>query len=186
MGICKVKGRRHRVSPCRSAYFASPWWLLTLALRRRSRKAALLFPESWWHLTMRGSRPSLFMIIPNTKRHPNNMKTDQLPISEVITGLPRPYHNITLTPTNARKKNPVKLLVVFWYCSEEQPRQIWFHYSKKQGAKVIFHKGSFSLGFPKSSIRCSRNSAGVCYNSLVWLAEKNECQGRLRLVDTIM
>ena len=21
---------RHRVSPCRSAYFASPWWLLTL------------------------------------------------------------------------------------------------------------------------------------------------------------
>ena len=33
------------------------------------------------------------MIIPNTKRHPNNTKTDQLPISEVITGLPRPYHN---------------------------------------------------------------------------------------------
>ena len=24
--------RRHRVSPCRSAYFASPWWLLTLDL----------------------------------------------------------------------------------------------------------------------------------------------------------
>ena len=42
---------------------------------------------------MRGSRPSLSMIIPNTKRHPNNTKTDQLPISEVITGLPRPYHN---------------------------------------------------------------------------------------------
>ena len=40
-----------------------------------------------------GSRPSRFMIIPNTKRHPNNTKTDQLPISEVITGLPRPYHN---------------------------------------------------------------------------------------------
>ena len=33
------------------------------------------------------------MIIPNTKRHPNNTKTDQLPISEVITGLPRPYHH---------------------------------------------------------------------------------------------
>ena len=33
---CKVTGRRHRVSPCRSAYFASPWWLLTLDLRRRS------------------------------------------------------------------------------------------------------------------------------------------------------
>ena len=34
-----------------------------------------------------------FMIIPNTKRHPNNTKTDQLSISEVITGLSRPYHN---------------------------------------------------------------------------------------------
>ena len=34
-----------------------------------------------------------FMIIQNTKRHPNNTKTDQLPISEVITGLPRPYHH---------------------------------------------------------------------------------------------
>ena len=35
----------------------------------------------------------IFMIIPNTKRHPKNTKTDQLPISEVIIGLPRPYHN---------------------------------------------------------------------------------------------
>ena len=32
------------------------------------------------------------MMIPKTNRHPNNTKTDQLPISEVITGLPRPYH----------------------------------------------------------------------------------------------
>ena len=23
--ICEVTGRRHRVSPCRSAYYASPW-----------------------------------------------------------------------------------------------------------------------------------------------------------------
>ena len=28
---CNETGLRHRVSPCRSAYFASPWWLLTLA-----------------------------------------------------------------------------------------------------------------------------------------------------------
>ena len=42
-----------------------------------------------------GSRPSRFMIIPNTTRHPNNTKTDLLPISEVITGLPRPYNNNT-------------------------------------------------------------------------------------------
>ena len=45
-----MAGRRHRVSPCRSAYYASPWWLLTLSLRRRTREAALLFPESWWRL----------------------------------------------------------------------------------------------------------------------------------------
>ena len=42
---------------------------------------------------MWGSRPSHFMIIPLTKRHPNNIKADQLPISEVVTGLPRPYHH---------------------------------------------------------------------------------------------
>ena len=48
------------------------------------------------NLKMWRSRPSHFIIIPNTKRHPNNTKTDQLPISEVITGLPRPYHNISL------------------------------------------------------------------------------------------
>ena len=28
--MCEVTGRRHRVSPCRSAYFARPWRLLTL------------------------------------------------------------------------------------------------------------------------------------------------------------
>ena len=42
-----------------------------------------------------GSSLSRFMIVPNTKRHPHNTKTDQLPISEVTTGLPRPYHNIS-------------------------------------------------------------------------------------------
>ena len=30
---------------------------------------------------------------PEYKRHPNYTKTDQLPISEVITGLPRLYHH---------------------------------------------------------------------------------------------
>ena len=35
------------------------------------------------------------MIIPNTKRHPNNTKTDQLPIFEVITGLFQ-GHTVTL------------------------------------------------------------------------------------------
>ena len=91
--ICEVTGWRHRVSPRRSAY-SSPWWLLTLSLRRRRREAALLFPESSWYMTTWDSRPSLFMVIPNTKRHPNNKKTGQLHISGVITGLPRPYLHI--------------------------------------------------------------------------------------------
>ena len=100
-----MKGRRpslwgdwveNRVSPCRSAYQASPWRLLRLSLGRRRRKAAWLVPESWWYLTMWGSRPSHFMIIPNTKRHPNSTKTGQLPIFGVNTGLPRPYLHIPL------------------------------------------------------------------------------------------
>ena len=91
-----MTGRRHRVSRCRPAYFASLSLFLTLAVRRRSREAAILFSESWWRLTMRGCRPSLSMIIPNTKRQPNTTKADQLYISEVITALPRPYHNMSV------------------------------------------------------------------------------------------
>ena len=45
--------------------------------------------ETW------GSRPSHFMIIPNTKRLLNNTKTNQLPNFEVNTGLPRPYLHST-------------------------------------------------------------------------------------------
>ena len=83
----------------RSHEFTNTWRLLTLTLLRR--EAVLLFPESSWHLTMWGSRPSHFMIIPNTKGHPinNNTKTD--PISEVITitGLPSFLgRTITLLP----------------------------------------------------------------------------------------
>ena len=52
---------------------------------------------------MWGSRPSHFMRIPNTKRHHNNTKTDQLPISEVITGLPSPYHNTPIPPWSSSK-----------------------------------------------------------------------------------
>ena len=92
--ICEVTRRRHRVFPCRSAYWASPWCCsLWLSLRRRRETALSIPPEPWWHLRVWGSRPSHLMIIPNTKRHPNSTKTDQLPISEVITGLPRPYHS---------------------------------------------------------------------------------------------
>ena len=44
-----------------------------------------------------GLSPVPFYDNPEYKRHPNNTKTDQLPISEVITGLPRPYHNTIAT-----------------------------------------------------------------------------------------
>ena len=40
-----------------------------------------------------GALAGLFYDNPEYQRHPNYTKTDQLPISEVITGLPRPYHH---------------------------------------------------------------------------------------------
>ena len=40
-----------------------------------------------------GLSPVPFYDNPEYKRHPNYTKTDQLPISDVITGLPRPYHH---------------------------------------------------------------------------------------------
>ena len=50
---------------------------LLLSLRRPIRETAWLIPpEPWWHLRMWDSRPSQFMIIPNTRSHPNNTKTD--------------------------------------------------------------------------------------------------------------
>ena len=91
---CEVTRWRHRVSPGRSAHFASPWCYSISKLRSR-REAALLFPQVVMTSEQEGSRSSHPMIIPNTKRHPNNTKTDQLPIFGVITGLPRPYHNTT-------------------------------------------------------------------------------------------
>ena len=108
--LCEVTERRDRVSPCRSAYFTSPWRFLTLNLRRHRREAASIFPEACWHLTMWGSRPFRFIIIPNTKRRPNNAKTDQLPISEVITGLPRPCHH-TAQPVCWRAMSRRKYLI---------------------------------------------------------------------------
>ena len=78
----------------------------TVFFGRRARTKTLRREEIFRKILVRvhgsggmwGSRPSHFMIIPNTKRHPNNTKTDQLPISEVTTGLPGSYHN------NARPK----------------------------------------------------------------------------------
>ena len=90
--VCKVTGRRHRASPCRSACFASPWWLLTLSLVDAVEKQ-LYYSQSRDGIWRCGSRPSLFYDNPEYKRHSNYTKTDQLPISEAITGLPRPYHH---------------------------------------------------------------------------------------------
>ena len=57
---CKVTGRRHRVSPCRSAYFASPWWLLTLDLVDVVEKQ-LYYSRSRDGIWRCGSHPSLFL-----------------------------------------------------------------------------------------------------------------------------
>ena len=53
---------------------------------------------------MRLSPVSFFNDNPEYKRHPNYTKTDQLPISEVITGLPRPYHHITEKEQEAKRR----------------------------------------------------------------------------------
>ena len=49
-----------------------------------------------------GLSPVPFYDNPENKRHPNNTKTDQLPIFEVITGLSRPYHNIDIRQEERR------------------------------------------------------------------------------------
>ena len=56
-------------------------------------EAAVFFPQVVMTSEQEGSRSSHPMIVPNTKRNPNNTKTDQWPILGVFTGLPRPYHN---------------------------------------------------------------------------------------------
>ena len=49
---------------------------------------------------------------PEYKRHPNYMKTDQLPISEVITGLPRPYHHTNQPKVQTQR---VKMAAMFLF-----------------------------------------------------------------------
>ena len=87
---CEVTRWSQRVSPCRSAYQASPWCYDSLSSAPQVGENQLYYSQSRDDIW--GSRLSHFMIIPNTKRHPNT-KTDQLPIFLVNTGLPRPYHN---------------------------------------------------------------------------------------------
>ena len=59
--------------------------ILTFATLRSRQEAALFFPRVMMASEWKGSRPSHLMIIPNTKSHPNNTKTDQSPIGGVIT-----------------------------------------------------------------------------------------------------
>ena len=62
--------------------------------------------ETW------GSRPSHFMIIPNTKRHPNNTKTDKLPTFWVITGLSRPCLKILKKPLQHYTNTMHKICII--------------------------------------------------------------------------
>ena len=52
----------------------------TFANLRSRREAAVLFPQVVMTSDWEGSRPAHLMIIPNTKRYPDNSKMDQLPI----------------------------------------------------------------------------------------------------------
>ena len=54
--------------------------LLTFLKLRSRREAAFNTPRVVMTSEWEGSRPSHLMIIPNTKGHPNNMKTDELPV----------------------------------------------------------------------------------------------------------
>ena len=104
-GPYEVLGASRSTKPARSHFFPScrrrhlrgdwvetqsiPWQvclfskslvLLTFLKLRRRKEASLLFPRVVMTSDWKGSRPSHLMIIPNTKRHLNNTKTDQLPI----------------------------------------------------------------------------------------------------------
>ena len=90
---------RDSVSPCRSSYQGSP------SCHSLSRAPGVGEKQMYYSQCRDdiwrcgGSRPSHFMIIPNTKRHPNNGKTDESSIFRAITGRPRLYHNRnTFTP----------------------------------------------------------------------------------------
>ena len=52
--------------------------LITFAKLRSRRKAVLFSPRVVMASEKRGFRPYHLMMIPNTKRHLNNMNTDQL------------------------------------------------------------------------------------------------------------
>ena len=85
--------------PCRLCLLTKSLVLLTFTKLRSKREAGLLFSRVVITSKGKGSRSYHLIIIRNTKRHPNNTKTDQLPIFDVISGLLRPYHNTS--PTHA-------------------------------------------------------------------------------------
>ena len=109
---CNETGLRHRVSPCRSAYFASPWWLLTL-ISQTSKRNSFINPRVVMTSDDAVLARLFFYDNPEYKRHPNYTKTDQLPISEVITGLSRPYHHTADGHVGrSRVRNPAPLYFV--------------------------------------------------------------------------
>ena len=62
---------------------------------RRKRETALSFPESRWYLTVRGLSLVSFLDYPKYKTPSKQYENEPITYlcSEVITGLPRPYHN---------------------------------------------------------------------------------------------
>ena len=69
--ICEVTRWRQSI-PWQVCPLRKSLVLLTFLKLRSGREAALLFPRVAMTSEWEGSRPSHVMIIPNTKRHPNN------------------------------------------------------------------------------------------------------------------
>ena len=106
--------------------------------------------------------PSRFMIIPNTKRHPKNTKTDQLPTSEVITGLPRPYHNTM-----------IRLCSVAWVHSDALVGQhvVWLRVAKARSVKMYKLATKVYI-----YIWCAWRLYFVCSYPMSWFSRSNSVQ----------
>ena len=115
--------------------------------------------ETW------GSRPSHFMIIPNTKRHPSNTKTDQLPILGVITGLSSAHHNICLnfTATCSVAMLVLQKLMFLWRSTKDVNVLCPTIYSRRCNRKQHGRRrGGRSVQLPDSFMILHSSSRHLC------------------------
>ena len=107
---------------------------------------------------MRLSPVSFLNYNPEYKRHPNYTKTDQLPISEVITGLPRPYyHSVHIYILRS-----IYINVFFW--------SIGIYFSSGRGSFLVlsapWHAGS-PPGY-RAQVWALAEVRGICSGGSKW------------------